>query len=49
VIRVGLDEDDFRSRRFTRLKQIEYLLANGRIDTDFLWVPGSHELVRAER
>jgi nucleoside-diphosphate-sugar epimerase len=46
---VGLDEDDFRSRRFTRLKQIEYLLATGRIDTDFRWVPGSAELARAKR
>jgi nucleoside-diphosphate-sugar epimerase len=34
---VGLDEEDFRSRRFTRLKQIEYLLASGQIDADFRW------------
>jgi nucleoside-diphosphate-sugar epimerase len=36
--RVGLDEEDFRSRRFTRLKQIEHLLSSGRIDGDFRWL-----------
>jgi nucleoside-diphosphate-sugar epimerase len=48
--RVGLREEDFRSRQFTRLKQIEYLLTSGQIDGDFHWrLPGSHALVRASR
>jgi nucleoside-diphosphate-sugar epimerase len=33
--RAGLTEEDFRSRRFTRLKQIEHLLETGQIDSDF--------------
>jgi nucleoside-diphosphate-sugar epimerase len=47
---VRLDSEDFRSRRFTRLKQIEYLLETGQIDDDFRWrLPGSRrpELVSA--
>jgi nucleoside-diphosphate-sugar epimerase len=35
--RVGLTADDFRSRRFTRLKQIEHLLETGAIDHSFRW------------
>jgi nucleoside-diphosphate-sugar epimerase len=31
----GLTENDFRSRRFTRLKQIEHLLETGQLDADF--------------
>ena len=47
---VGLDEDDFRSRRFTRLKQIEHLLASGQIDADFRWqTPGAAALARTGR
>ena len=34
---VQLDSEDFLSRRFTRLKQIEYLLTTGQIDADFRW------------
>jgi len=34
---IGLEEEDFRSRRYTRLKQIEYLLKTGQIDDSFLW------------
>lgn len=35
--RVGLTEEGFRSRRFTRLKQIEHLLSSGAIDESFYW------------
>ena len=34
-----LTEEDFRSRVFTRLKQIEYLLRTGQIDETFSWRP----------
>jgi hypothetical protein len=34
---VRLDSEDFLSRHFTRLKQIEYLLTTGQIDDDFRW------------
>jgi nucleoside-diphosphate-sugar epimerase len=34
---VGLTDDDFRSRRFTRLKQIEHLLETGALDSSFFW------------
>ena len=34
-----LTEEDFRSRAFTRLKQIEYLLRTGQIDETFSWRP----------
>jgi len=34
---VGLTEEDFRSRRFTRLRQIEHLLSGGELDADFFW------------
>jgi nucleoside-diphosphate-sugar epimerase len=35
--RVRLTEEGFRSRRFTRLKQIEHLLSSGAIDESFYW------------
>jgi nucleoside-diphosphate-sugar epimerase len=35
--RVELSEDDFRSRDYTRLKQIEHLLHTGAIDRSFFW------------
>ena len=38
--RVGLTAEDFKSRKFTRLKQIEHLLAAGAIDESFHWVNG---------
>jgi nucleoside-diphosphate-sugar epimerase len=34
---VGLDENDFRSRSYTRLKQIQHLLDTGQIDDSLLW------------
>lgn len=37
--RVELSYDDFASRKFTRLKQIEHLLRTGQIDETFLWKP----------
>lgn len=37
--RVDLRHEDFVSRRFTRLKQIEYLVSTGQIDELFLWKP----------
>lgn len=36
---IDLSEDDFRSRAFTRLKQIEYLIRTGQIDETFFWRP----------
>ena len=37
--RVDLDHEDFLSRRFTRLKQIEYLVQTAQIDETFMWKP----------
>jgi nucleoside-diphosphate-sugar epimerase len=37
--RVDLTHEDFVSRKFTRLRQIEYLLGTGQIDEAFLWRP----------
>ena len=37
--RVELSHDDFLSRKFTRLKQIEYLLRTKQIDEHFRWRP----------
>jgi nucleoside-diphosphate-sugar epimerase len=37
--RVELTHDDFVSRKFTRLKQMEHLLATRQIDESFLWTP----------
>lgn len=36
---VDLTEEEFLSRSFTRLKQIEYLLRTGQIDGSFFWTP----------
>jgi nucleoside-diphosphate-sugar epimerase len=36
---VDLTADDFTSRSFTRLKQIEYLRRTGQIDASFFWKP----------
>lgn len=35
--RVALSHEDFMSRRFTRLKQIDYLLRTEQIDPSFVW------------
>ena len=35
--RIELTEEMFRYRGFTRLKQIEYLLRTGQLDSDFYW------------
>ncbi|WP_027483716.1 NAD-dependent epimerase/dehydratase family protein [Deinococcus pimensis] len=35
--RIGLTREDFESRGFTRLRQLEHLLATGQIDRDFFW------------
>ncbi len=35
--RIDLTRSDFESRGYTRLKQLEYLLATGQIDQDFFW------------
>jgi nucleoside-diphosphate-sugar epimerase len=37
--RAELTYDDFVSRKFTRLKQIEHLLATRQIDKSFFWTP----------
>ncbi len=37
--RVDLSSEEFLSRRFTRLKQVEYLLRTGQLDESFLWTP----------
>jgi nucleoside-diphosphate-sugar epimerase len=37
--RIDLSYDDFASRTFTRLKQIEHLLGTGQIDEAFMWRP----------
>lgn len=37
--RIELTGEDFLSRKFTRLKQIDYLLRTGQIDDAFLWRP----------
>jgi len=34
---VGLDEDDFRSRHYTRLRQIEHLRSSGQVDAQLFW------------
>jgi nucleoside-diphosphate-sugar epimerase len=36
---IDLTEEEFRSRQFTRLRQIEYLLQTGQIDSSFFWAP----------
>jgi nucleoside-diphosphate-sugar epimerase len=42
---VDLDETCFRSRTYTRLKQIQHLLATGQIDETLLWRPGARAAV----
>jgi nucleoside-diphosphate-sugar epimerase len=39
--RVDLSADDFTSRKFTRLKQIEHLLASGAVDRSLFWTDGA--------
>jgi nucleoside-diphosphate-sugar epimerase len=34
---IKFDADKFKFRAFTRLKQLEYLIANSKIDNDFFW------------
>jgi nucleoside-diphosphate-sugar epimerase len=36
--RIGLTRAMFESRHFTRLKQLEYLLAQSRLDSDLRWI-----------
>jgi nucleoside-diphosphate-sugar epimerase len=38
--RIDLTRNDFTSRHFTRLRQIEHLLAAGAIDSSFYWMIG---------
>lgn len=38
--RVALTRDDFESRHYTRLRQIEHLVGSGRIDDSFFWRNG---------
>ena len=35
--RIGLDEATYKFRAFTRLKQLNYLLASGQLDQDLYW------------
>jgi hypothetical protein len=35
--RIGLGAEDFNARGFTRLKQLEHLIATGQLDQDFFW------------
>lgn len=35
--KIGFTEANFKDKAFTRLKQLEYLIANGKIDNDFFW------------
>ncbi|MFC4427063.1 NAD-dependent epimerase/dehydratase family protein [Deinococcus navajonensis] len=35
--RIGMTKEEFESRGYTRLKQLEYLLSTGQIDQDFFW------------
>jgi nucleoside-diphosphate-sugar epimerase len=35
--RIGFDDEMFNHRGFTRLKQIEYLINTGQLDSDFFW------------
>jgi nucleoside-diphosphate-sugar epimerase len=45
---VDLTEDEFRSRSYTRLKQIEFLLETGRLDEAFFWVAGANRVSEEE-
>jgi nucleoside-diphosphate-sugar epimerase len=35
--RIDMTEDRFNFRAFTRLRQLQYLIRTGQIDTDFFW------------
>lgn len=35
--KIGFTDAHFKDKAFTRLKQLEYLIANGKIDNDFFW------------
>jgi nucleoside-diphosphate-sugar epimerase len=35
--RIKFDAEKFNFRAYTRLKQLQYLIANGKIDNDFFW------------
>jgi nucleoside-diphosphate-sugar epimerase len=37
---VDLSEDDFFSRRYTRLQQLEFLIRTGQVDTSLFWTKG---------
>ena len=45
--RIDLNEETFRFRGYTRLKQIEYLLRTGQIDEQFYWRADAVQPVRA--
>jgi nucleoside-diphosphate-sugar epimerase len=36
--RIGLDEEQYRFRGYTRIRQIRHLLGSGQIDDDFFWL-----------
>ena len=38
---IGMSQDTFQFRGFTRLKQLSHLLQTRQIDDDFYWTPGS--------
>jgi nucleoside-diphosphate-sugar epimerase len=42
----NLTYDDFVSRQYTRLSQIEYLLAKGELDTHFRWTRARREVAK---
>jgi nucleoside-diphosphate-sugar epimerase len=46
--RVGMTEQMFLFRGFTRLEQLKHLLATRQIDTDFYWRPLEHGHVQGE-
>ena len=39
LIRIGVTERDYRSARFTRLKQLSTLIGSGQLDDDLRWIP----------
>ena len=43
---VGLDEEMFANRAFTRLKQLEYLTDSGQLDGSFFWANSSGKTAR---
>jgi nucleoside-diphosphate-sugar epimerase len=47
--RVKLTREDFESRDYTRLRQIQHLLSTGRIDEAFFWTNASEPTARAAR